>query len=483
MKLFELFNSGEYDVTANGTGLFVAETTLSDGSVFELECRVSRGVWEILFTVDGSASVTSSGIEIEVFSVAIRALREFVAQRNPNMMTFSSAGSSRTSLYEKFISRFCRGYNRISYVGNGATNFFLYKGDIPVTTMNLDTAVAFQFPLFDFYCSVTIEGDKVSYKPALMKTAMDASKEVKNAVLNTLSSVSDFAVIKPLFEAKEVYDARMDSMPDAPFFPSKENPSFISKSNGFHFSYSKGVLILNSTMNSTYDFRALGMDERITSKLWNSFGGTVDFASKTVTIAKEDTVDGKRQRNAFDIKEIKKAFTSLMKYGVTPDFKIKGLANSEKTIGEFLEKEDAGEFVKQNTASKPITLYHGTSMKAWEEIQKNGLVPGKTGDTYVDLIPGYSEFNVYLAVSPKTSEFYGKRQAKKDGSDQYVVLEITVPDVAKILPDDATAYNMNGLTQADIHKRVKMSIDRDGSVAYRGAIRPSFIKLHSKKKA
>ena len=128
-------------------------------------------------------------------------------------------------------------------------------------------------------------------------------------------------------------------------------------------------------------------------------------------------------------------------------------------------------------------FYHGTSKKRWEEaISKKGLRPGLNGnDAYVDLIPGYSEHNVYLASNAKTAEFYGKRQAEKDEDSQYVVLQVQVPASAKLRPDDHFAKTFKGTDTS--HAATKRGLRELGSIAYKGVILPKFIKVLSTKKA
>jgi hypothetical protein len=172
---------------------------------------------------------------------------------------------------------------------------------------------------------------------------------------------------------------------------------------------------------------------------------------------------------------------NLKGYGVKDDFVIKGtqLGLNGKTVADVLAMEDHVTKIMKNM---PQVLYHGTSWSRWEVIQKKGLQPGHTGEAYVDLIPGYSEYNVYLGVNQKIAEFYGKRQAAKDGDDKYVVLEITVPDPSKYMPDDAF-HQRNDTNPQHIHQRLKAGVKELGSVAYRGAILPRHIRLVATKKA
>ena len=119
---------------------------------------------------------------------------------------------------------------------------------------------------------------------------------------------------------------------------------------------------------------------------------------------------------------------------VTEDFQIVG---SEKyrnmSIGDVLGRPD--EVAGALTGKTPIVMFHGTSGTLWKKIQKQGLRPGATGESYGDLIPGYSNENVYLALSHAEAENYATRQAINNRSTA-VVLRVTVPDYTRLRPDE-----------------------------------------------
>ena len=308
----------------------------------------------------------------------------------------------------------------------------------------------------------------------------------------------------PLFEAKSVRDFRHDDISDQFKYWGTKTVGYIDPTDGFNFIYDKGELLLFSTNNEVYSsvvaknlwkkkqelekagkstfplVHGASKNKESDSDLWNQLGGTVLFKDKTITFSKED-VDGKsRQRVVNDVKDFQSALKNILSYGVTSDFKIKGLPSpyNGMTVGDALQLQNPMDEILKPAGQ---IMFHGTSLKRWEEsIQSQGLRPGNTGETYVDLIPGYSEHNIYLASNAKTAEFYGKRQAKKDDDEYYVVLEITVPDASKFLPDDHFAHN---LKKEYSFRQSKQSLKSLGSIAYKGIIRPKFIKLHSKKKA
>lgn len=280
-----------------------------------------------------------------------------------------------------------------------------------------------------------------------------------------------------------------------PFYGASKTSGYLSPDAGFYFDYREGYLELASTENANYshqvatdswkdkDARDAAQKVRkanIPTDLWNNLSGKVDYASQTITIRKDSVDSGYRMKVITDIKEFQKCLVDLKRYGVTDDYKVKGINQplNAKTVGEILQMSDHVDNVLTNF--HPI-MYHGTSKKRWDEfISKQGLRPGKYDDVYVDLIKGYSEFNVYLATDAKTAEFYGKRQAKKDDDSQYVVLKVTVPDAAKLMPDDHYGHNLN---KDNLMTRIKASLRSLGSIAYKGTIMPKFITVVATRKA
>lgn len=310
-----------------------------------------------------------------------------------------------------------------------------------------------------------------------------------------------------LLEVKSLRDFRHENHEDKlEFWGDTKTSGHVDPADGFYWIYDGGDLILFSTQNKSYSaVIASGLWKDVAANkmtaydairktkqkgqrdLWNHLGGKVTYSDKTIAISKDSTNDGKRSRVINDVKNFQSALKELKRYKVTDDFKVKNTNKpfNAATVGEILKMEDG---VNKVMNGKDVVLYHGTSKKRWEEsISKQGLRPGKHEDVYVDLISGYSEHNVYLAIDAKTAEFYGKRQAKKDDDTHFVVIEVKVPDVAKILADDhAVAYPLNNgrkLNDVQMHAATKNGIKTNSSVAYKGIIRPTFLKLLSTKKA
>ena len=299
-----------------------------------------------------------------------------------------------------------------------------------------------------------------------------------------------------LLEAKEIYDHRHEDI-SAELKPWSDGEKYIDPRDGFYWLFNEGKLVLSSTDNEYYsmmaniyataseeeqelakrnirDFHKLPRMKDAHSKIssmWNQLGGLVNFQSMTLTISKENVGNAMRQRYIADIAEFKQALSSLKKFGLTDEFVIKG-APSEipKTVGQALQMRDN---VQKILHDKNLVMWHGTSEARWEIIQRKGLRPGHTGEAYIDLVPGYSEYNVYLATTPKGAQFYARRQAKKDDSKP-IVLRVQVPNPRKLIADDRFAYRGGEVQGRDIDS-IKSSIKEMGELGYNGWIPPKFI--------
>ena len=301
-----------------------------------------------------------------------------------------------------------------------------------------------------------------------------------------------------LLEAKEVYDHRHEDM-SAEIKPWAGGENYIDPRDGFYWLFAEGKLMLHSTENEYYSFivsmyqtssekeKELAKRSRLEfgkiprikdahskiSSMWNQLSGLVNFQTMTLTISKESVGNAMRQRFIANIAEFKQALGSLKKFGLTDDFIIKGAPSDvPKTVGQALQMED---YVQKTLKGKDLVMWHGTSEARWEVIQNKGLHPGKTGEAYVDLVPNYSEHNVYLATTSKAAQYYARRQAKKDNS-KGIVLQIQVPDPNKIVADDRFALAYGGKITGRDPRQIKSSIREIGEVGYNGWIPPKFIQ-------
>ena len=301
-----------------------------------------------------------------------------------------------------------------------------------------------------------------------------------------------------LLEAKEIYDHRHENISDI-IKPWAGGDKYIDPRDGFYWQFMEGKLILTSTENEYYSFiasmyqTASEEEQEIArrqnkqdfikiprindqyskiSSMWNQLGGLVNFQTMTLTISKESAGDTMRQRYIGNIAEFKQALSSLKKFGLTDDFIIKGAPpDIPKTVGQASQMRD---YVQKTFRDRDLVMWHGTSEARWEVIQNKGLHPGKTGEAYVDLVPNYSEHNVYLATTSKAAQYYAKRQAKKDNS-KGIVLKIQVPDPNKIVADDRYARAYGGKVTGHDSRQIKSSVRELGEVGYKGWIPPKFI--------
>lgn len=157
--------------------------------------------------------------------------------------------------------------------------------------------------------------------------------------------------------------------------------------------------------------------------------------------------------------EMRKCLQLLMKlkpetasYKLLGDDRVRGMTVQDVVQGAA-EKHDQTR-VFQAGKLKELVMYHGTSEKRAAVVLKTGLRPSKRGSTYYDLIPGYSEHNVYLASSPAEAANYATREAVNDKSNA-AILEITLNpmQILKLLPDED---NMNWLKSVPKEYKAKL---------------------------
>lgn len=298
-----------------------------------------------------------------------------------------------------------------------------------------------------------------------------------------------------LTEARDVVDLRHRDFRNTPGVdPGVNIDKYINPKSGFYWWYYNNTLILSSheTPGISSALAYAQLHNEVPGELsksgrianpqvymaWNQLGGLVDLDKKIITISKEYAENGMRQRTVSHTKEFKQAVQSLMKYGVSEDFNIKGAPQHiPKTVKDVLTLDDQLSVLLD--VNKPSIMYHGTSQYRWNFIEKRGLLPRAldsnrkaADDVYNDLIPNYSEKNVYLTTTKNTAEFYAKRQANKDISSP-VILIIDIPDKSLLIPDDRFVNKQN---KEYSFLDFKKSLYALGEFAYRGPILPKFIR-------
>jgi hypothetical protein len=194
----------------------------------------------------------------------------------------------------------------------------------------------------------------------------------------------------------------------------------------------------------------------------------VNHATKTVT-ADTEPVDqhrnrreGKGQKNSYTILNVKvpgnverKIVVALIK--VDPailEFNVEG---TDQTVRQFIARRDTP--VEQwSKGQEAMTFYHGTSMVKWKKIKVEGLRPGHGDSSYSDLIPGYSDLNVYLSTTKEGAANYASRSAIYNRSDA-AILKVVVRNIGKFVPDED---NLNWLSRSG-HPQAKALIAEIGS--------------------
>jgi len=285
-----------------------------------------------------------------------------------------------------------------------------------------------------------------------------------------------------LDEAKEIIDLRHENKEDTiPYFGAEKTSGYIHPNDGVYFEYLDGVLVLSSTNNPNYSFNVLYKNSEKHSdlkkklrKFFNVMGGMINFSERTLTINKE-YIGNRKVMSAMEHYDIfKKALKELLKIDlIDKNYKIKGVpSHVPKVVSKALEYDSPDEHMFD---TKDLYLYHGTSFERAEDILKKGLRPNPKND-YIDKVDDYSEYNVYLASSPEGARFYAKRQMAKDGTKNWAILKVRVPDKAKLRGDDAL-INSNNKSISGTGDVVKLSYKTQGEIAYKGTIHPNNISL------
>lgn len=212
---------------------------------------------------------------------------------------------------------------------------------------------------------------------------------------------------------------------------------------------------------------------------------------------------------------VRNIFKTLLKSNaLSEDWKIENSPEYRgQSVGDVLREnrpDPVDEISSKSVGS--VILYHGTSAKRWDTIKVKGLKPGSpTGfgeDPYIDQVKGYSDRNIYLSSSIPEAEKYATRAAIVDRS-KAVVLAVTVNDFTRFLLDEDTAgvleldgwrYQFSGdayQIQEDGRVSIKkwrlgpnasyiqdlfqrntlLGLRKGKTIAYRGAIRPSNLKV------
>lgn len=143
-----------------------------------------------------------------------------------------------------------------------------------------------------------------------------------------------------------------------------------------------------------------------------------------------------------NIVSFKKALIAILKHDKRIDRSYLIVGNpryKNMTITDVLKQQNPGDLIAKGGQFQPMTFYHGTSEKRWKVIQKEGLKPNRAPKIYVDLVAGYSEFNVYLTTSVSVAENYATRAARDDNS-KAVVVEVIVRKPNFVFDEDGANW-------------------------------------------
>ena len=143
----------------------------------------------------------------------------------------------------------------------------------------------------------------------------------------------------------------------------------------------------------------------------------------------------------------------VIDYSIIGDDRIK-----DKTVSDLINKKQQVVSDIYDPKTKSLTFFNGTSLYRYETIKKSGLIPGKFDETYIDLIDGYSEKNIYLSFNAFTASNYATRQTIKDGGGDAVILKVILNSyqIQKLLPDeDSMGYLFNEINMPMINSLIK----------------------------
>lgn len=193
MLLRELFNSGSFIVTDNSSSMFAVEADLSNGSTLNLICSKKYGPWNIMFVVDFTAGITNAGNEFEVFGIVMKALKQFMAEKKPKAMYFSSEEQSRTSLYKAFVRKYCTEYKQIESKTQGGALIFLYHEPVELQVRQLiGGGVRYDLPIFDDILSLEVHGDSAPPNKKIEKY-MAKSSEIRSYITAAYGDLLDLS--------------------------------------------------------------------------------------------------------------------------------------------------------------------------------------------------------------------------------------------------------------------------------------------------
>jgi len=190
------------------------------------------------------------------------------------------------------------------------------------------------------------------------------------------------------------------------------------------------------------------------------WGGTLGLSSKNNW--KNIYMDKTTEDNPAFLKALREM---VKKYPELKDFLV-AFDGPLVRVSDLLRKK-----VERDINWSKVVFYHGTSMAAWEKIQRQGLVPRRVSGTKAaygvafSAAPGHEDA-IYLTTQENTTLFAARDAARGTGSNP-VVLKIVGIDGKYVAPDEDSRET----TAAASYRKM-------GSIAYLGKISPRKISLY-----
>lgn len=153
------------------------------------------------------------------------------------------------------------------------------------------------------------------------------------------------------------------------------------------------------------------------------------------------------------LKALVKYDSRTMEYEVVGDDRFKDGTTVSDVLSKSAEiKQHLHSSVFDAKADK-LALYHGTSSKNAKLILDQGFKQGKREDAYSDLVPNYSDKNIYFSFDPSVASNYATREAINDGTDA-AILKVTLNglQMSKLRPDEDSMNWLVDTVTADHYK-------------------------------
>ena len=207
--------------------------------------------------------------------------------------------------------------------------------------------------------------------------------------------------------------------------------------------YGKNFQIDSNSQNMPEELKNI-FDEKYNENDFISYDFYFVISIKTKTIYTRQSKIGYKKGKTYTISEtyldddIIKILKDLLNNGIITE-KYKLVINKDKiNVADIISQKE--QIVKRSSGGNLI-LYHGTSMGNWKSIKKHGGLNNKYSQTRNEFgyIEGITDNLIYLTASINVAKSYStshKKPFDNENDNNPVVLEVIVPDMSLLFPDD-----------------------------------------------